>query len=143
MIILERSSSGRIKIGDLFAQLIKLGKLSLDDYLIGLEETFALAEELIIDIPMIWDYLVNIILKLICEDVLPLKRLHAVCGSLIENGHIKKLLSCLFKAIILENGPRYLSNIWQVSGLQLTDFMPNTEVNDFIKNNVSFITMSK
>lgn len=59
--ILERSKTARLQTGLLFATLIKRGTLPLQDYCSGLEEVLAQVDDLIIDIPKIWDYLAEIL----------------------------------------------------------------------------------
>lgn len=59
--ILERSKRARLQTGMLFAKLIERGTLPLQDYCTGLEEVLAQVDDLIIDIPKIWDYLAEIL----------------------------------------------------------------------------------
>lgn len=63
MDILERSKTARLQTGLLFATLIKRGTLPLDDYCTGLDELLSQVDDLIIDIPKIWDYLAEILRK--------------------------------------------------------------------------------
>jgi hypothetical protein len=53
--------TARVRTGILFAKLINLGTLPLEDYCIGLEEVLSQVNELTIDIPMIWNYLAEIL----------------------------------------------------------------------------------
>lgn len=61
--MLERSKTARLKCGELFAKLIKMESLSVEAYLKALEEVLSQVDELIIDIPKLWDYLPEIICK--------------------------------------------------------------------------------
>lgn len=74
---------------------------------------------------------------LICEEVLPLNRLNKSFEILIGQDQAARLLAPLFKQVISEKGPNFLQSIWQASGLQLTDFMPASQVDSFVKDNVS------
>ncbi|KAJ8913562.1 hypothetical protein NQ315_017113 [Exocentrus adspersus] len=133
--VLELSHQARTKTGSLFAKLVKWGRIQLEDYCAGLEGILAQADDLKIDIPKIWDYLAEILVYSICEEVMPLGRLHKSFQILISQGQAAKLLTPLFKLVVSERGPNFLQNIWQVSGLQLTDFMSGSQVDSFVKDN--------
>ncbi|KAJ8985508.1 hypothetical protein NQ317_015052 [Molorchus minor] len=133
--VLEKSQQARLKTGGLFAKLIKSGKIPLEDYCTGLEEIFLQAEDLQIDVPKIWDYLAEILVNLVCEEVLPLSRLYKSFQPLIKQDRAVEVLVPLFKFVVTEVGPNFLQNIWQVSGLQLTDFMPASQIKSFIEDN--------
>nr|XP_022920525.1 eukaryotic translation initiation factor 4 gamma 3 isoform X3 [Onthophagus taurus] len=132
-IVLERSTTARVKLSGFYAQLIKMNRLSLDQYCMGLEDVLSQADDLTIDIPMIWDYLGEIIASLLYENTLPLKRLHQSFNVLISQGHAAKLLATTFKLVMTEKGPNFLAAMWNSSELSLSDFMPSENVNDFIK----------
>lgn len=59
--VLEKSQQARSKTGNLFAQLVKSGRIQLEDYCTGLEVILSQAYDLKIDIPKIWDYLAEIL----------------------------------------------------------------------------------
>ncbi|RZC05037.1 eukaryotic translation initiation factor 4 gamma 3-like, partial [Asbolus verrucosus] len=133
--VLERSMTARTRTGILFAKLINLGTLPLKDYCTGLEEVLSQVDDLIIDIPMIWDYLAEILVHLICEEALHLARLHKSCERIINQGHGSKLLASLFKLVVSEKGPNFLTSCWRASGLSLDNFMDPSQVDSFVKDN--------
>nr|CAH7761946.1 unnamed protein product [Callosobruchus chinensis] len=133
--VLEKSSQARIKTGLLFAMLVKKGNISLDDYCLGIEEIFAQADDLKIDIPKIWDYLAEVLVEALCEEALPLVRLHKSIAVLVEQKQATKILAPLFKLVVTKKGPNFLQNIFTTSGLQLTDFMNSAEVDPFVEGN--------
>jgi translation initiation factor 4G len=133
--VLERSMTARVRTGILFAKLINLGTLPLEDYCIGLEEVLSQVNELTIDIPMIWNYLAEILVHLICEEALSLNRLHKSCELIINQGHASKLLGALFKLVVSEKGPNFLNSCWRASGLNLVDFMKPNQAETFLKDN--------
>ncbi|CAH1141154.1 unnamed protein product [Phyllotreta striolata] len=133
--ILEKSQDTRLKTGSLFAKLILQGKISLDDYCTGLEELFWQADDLKIDIPKIWDYLAEILVDSIIEEALPLKSLHKTASVLIKQKQCDKLLVSLFKLVISNKGTNCLQTLWQLSHLQVSDFMDASQVDAFIKDN--------
>ncbi|XP_044267926.1 eukaryotic translation initiation factor 4 gamma 1-like isoform X3 [Tribolium madens] len=133
--VLERSSTARLRTGKLFADLINSGTLPLEDYCKGLENLLSEVDDLTIDIPMIWNYLGEILVHLICEEALSINRLHKSCELIIEQGHGAKLLGALFKLVVSEKGPNFLTSCWQASGLSLESFMNQSQVESFIKDN--------
>ncbi|XP_072375280.1 eukaryotic translation initiation factor 4 gamma 3-like isoform X1 [Diabrotica undecimpunctata] len=133
--VLEKSQQVRLKTGALFAKLVGMGKISVEDYCQGLEELLSQADDLRIDIPKLWDYLAEILVDLITEQVVPLKRLHKSFSILIELNQADKLLAPLFKLIISNKGSHFLHSQWQLSGLQLVDFMDTAQIESFINDN--------
>lgn len=48
-----------------------------------------------------------------------------------------KFLGPLFKMLVTDKGPGFLENLWNASGLNMTDLVPANCVDDFFKENVS------
>ncbi|KAF5303054.1 hypothetical protein FQR65_LT08383 [Abscondita terminalis] len=136
MCVLDRSQTARVKAGTLFAHLIKSETLSLQDYCFGLEIFLGEAEELIIDIPMVWVYVAELIVPVLCEKVITFRDLLKPFEGLISNGHASKVLTTIFKTIIQELSPKFLQSSWNSSGLKFSHFMHESEVEAFLKNNV-------
>lgn len=75
---------------------------------------------------------------MISEEALPLNRLFELSKKLINESDISKLLACLFKLIVIKKGAGFLQQLWQRSGLRLTDFLESSDINSFITGNVSY-----
>ncbi|XP_063903275.1 eukaryotic translation initiation factor 4 gamma 1-like isoform X2 [Zophobas morio] len=133
--VLERSQTARLRTGMLFAKLIKIGTLPLEVYCKALEDVLNHVDELTIDIPMIWTYLAEILVHLICEEALSMHRLHQSCPVIIKQGHGPKLLGTLFKLVVSKKGPNFLISCWQTSGLRVESFMDIKQVNSFLREN--------
>lgn len=136
--VLEVSTTARKKVGILFTLLIKNNILTFDDYSKSLKELLSYADDLIIDIPKLWDCLAEMIVPLITEDVLSLDRLASCMDILVAQNHSHKLLAQLLKQLYADKGPGYVMEIWRTSGVSFTDFMAADYVNSFIKDNVSY-----
>lgn len=137
--VLERSASTRRKAGKLFAHLVKSQVLGNEELTKALREVLSQADDLIIDIPKLWDYLAEMILPLVTDGVVPLDRLRVCADVLIPQGHAHKLLTQLLKQLVADNGPNYVVDLWQSSGVRFTDFMPADSVDSYIKDHVSSI----
>lgn len=135
--VLDCSSTARNKAGKLFAYLVKNQALLLEDYCKSLKELLKSAEDLVIDIPMLWDYLAETIVPLITEDVLSLERLANCMDILVTQKLSHKLLAQLLKNLYTEKGRNYVVELWRSSGVSFTNFMAADLVNSFIKDNVS------
>ncbi|CAH1972490.1 unnamed protein product [Acanthoscelides obtectus] len=133
--VLEKSSQARLATGLLFTRLVKQGNISLNDYCSGLEDIFAQVDDLKIDIPKIWDYLAEILVEGLCEEALPLNRLHKSIAALIEQRQATNILAPLFRLVVSKKGPNFLQQIFKTSGLQLTDFMNSSDVDSFVQSN--------
>ena len=59
--VLERSTTGRKKVGHLLGQLLKRNILLRKQFDVGLKSVLQLAEILLVDIPKFWDYLGELI----------------------------------------------------------------------------------
>ncbi|CAH1130191.1 unnamed protein product [Ceutorhynchus assimilis] len=133
--ILEKSQSTRLKTGELFAKLIKAGSISVDVFAKGFEELLGVWEDLVIDIPQIWQYFAEDLVALLLEEVMPFPRLQKLLDSLIQVNVAKKLLKSLFDLVIKEKGSKFLQASWQASGMELSSFMPSEDVVPFVQEN--------
>lgn len=139
--VLDNTTVARNKLGKLFAYMIKNQMLTLDIYCKSLKELLSDADDLVIDIPKLWDYLAEMIVPLITEDVLTLDRLCNCMSVLLAHQHAHKLLAQLLKQLYTEKGHSYVVDLWQSSGVSFTNFMPADHVNSFIKENVSILLL--
>lgn len=53
----------RVKTSQLFAKLLQLETISLEDFSTGLQETLEAADDMVIDIPMFWQYMAEMLCK--------------------------------------------------------------------------------
>ncbi|XP_074031198.1 eukaryotic translation initiation factor 4 gamma 3-like [Leptinotarsa decemlineata] len=133
--VIEKKQHYRLKTGLLFANLLRSEKIQLNDYINGLKEVLPQADDLKIDIPKIWDCLAELLVDVICEEVLPLRELHSCCHVLIEQKQADKLLAPLFKLMVSRKGPMFLSSIWKQSNLRVEDFVSDNVTAGFIQDN--------
>jgi hypothetical protein len=82
---LERSRQARQHTGALLHHLIKNRVLSNSQYVEGLRSVLAIAEEMVLDIPRIWQYLGELISPMVDEGAgLPLASLRNACQPLLD-----------------------------------------------------------
>ncbi|CAH0558222.1 unnamed protein product [Brassicogethes aeneus] len=131
--ILEKTRPARVKTGELLANLIKLDTVSLESFSTGLQETFDIADDMVIDIPMFWQYLAEILHSLICMEVLPLTRLHKMLEGLGQDHHYR-FVGTLLLTVAEAKGQGFLKSLWQVSQLRLTDVTGGKEPESFVRD---------
>ncbi|XP_019761399.2 eukaryotic translation initiation factor 4 gamma 3 isoform X1 [Dendroctonus ponderosae] len=137
---LEISLACRMKTGELMATLISAGKMTLEDFFKGFGELLGLWEDLIIDVPQIWQYLAEDLVCLVLREVLTIQSLKKLLEILIERNVSIKLLKPLFALVVKEKGPNFLHKIFLQSGLKLSDFMQESDVGPFVQqNNLEFL----
>lgn len=61
---------------------------------------------------------------------------NALDSSQLKMG--KKFLHCFLTYCTREVGPSFTHSIWKKFNMRWSDYMPDNEVSDFIKSNVSF-----
>lgn len=135
--VIERSDQMRLKTGKLIARLVTLNVVSSDVVVEALKEVLSQADDLVIDIPKLWDYLPLMILPLVTENVLTLKRLVACKSVFNDHRFMPELLAELLKHLVKDNGANYVFDLWRTSGVQFTDFL-TADVDNYVKQHVSY-----
>ncbi|XP_044726466.1 eukaryotic translation initiation factor 4 gamma 1-like isoform X3 [Chrysoperla carnea] len=136
---IEKSSTARKNTGNLVAVLCQRGLITQKAVCTGLQSLLEVVEDLIIDLPKIWDYLSELVVPLLAEGVLSLKVLREVAfscaGFIQQEDYPGKLLVHLCNSLSKDKGPSFPRKLWLDSGLQFSDFVPNHKVSSFIKDN--------
>jgi len=130
--VLEKTSQGRQMVGQLLHDLVKTGKLNVEQYIQGLTEVIELAEEFEIDIPRIWQCLGELIGPMVQGGSVPLSFLRQVVKP------IPKKAARLLAEILL-NAAEHLGRVdvgaqWQAAGLKWEEFLtPDQDLDEFIE----------
>ncbi|BFZ23990.1 hypothetical protein BsWGS_27026 [Bradybaena similaris] len=132
--VLERSTKDRAHTGQFFHEMVKHGLLPMDIYLKGLADVLQYAEDIVIDIPMMWSYLAQIILPMLIGGSLQWASLPDVLKPYLGG----KGSAILVVEILLQArekvGEDEVTLMWQTSGLTWTAFLPAEEVDRFLKD---------
>lgn len=62
--VLERSPTSRKRVGHLLGQLLKKNVLLRKQFEVGLKSVLQIADDVVVDIPKIWDYLGELLGKI-------------------------------------------------------------------------------
>ncbi|XP_033168040.1 eukaryotic translation initiation factor 4 gamma 3 isoform X3 [Drosophila mauritiana] len=118
------------------SQLIQQNYLSADHLRLAYNEFTVYANDLIVDIPELWLYILQFAGPLIVKKILTISDLWN--NNLKENSPsnvAKKFLKTYLMYCTHEVGPSFARNMWIKFNLKWSDFMPESEVADFIKFN--------
>lgn len=81
----ERTSVARHHTGAMLHHLVHSGVLSLSNYIEGLHDLLSGADDMVIDVPRIWQYIAELISPMILDDEseIPLEFLRRACSPLL------------------------------------------------------------
>ncbi|XP_043947144.1 eukaryotic translation initiation factor 4 gamma 3 isoform X2 [Drosophila biarmipes] len=117
-------------------QLIQQNYISVDHFRLAYNEFSEYANDLIVDIPELWLYILQFAGPLIVKKILTLsdvwnKNLKDNSPSSVA----KKFLKTYLIYCTQDVGPKFARSMWSKFNLKWSDFMPESEVSDFIKSN--------
>ncbi|XP_033113712.1 eukaryotic translation initiation factor 4 gamma 3-like isoform X2 [Anneissia japonica] len=131
---LERTDQARKDAGELLNELVNGKLITTASYNKGFEGILEFAEDMAIDIPLIWKYLAQIISPAISGGSMNLQNLVSLLEPIKAIGKSGHLLAEVLKAQVKEVGAALVSEKWAASGLQLQQFLnPGEDVKDFIE----------
>ncbi|GFY43048.1 eukaryotic translation initiation factor 4 gamma 3 [Trichonephila inaurata madagascariensis] len=141
--VLERSSQARYSLGQLLYSLLKKKIITFDQYKNGFTEVLNMIDEYSLDIPLIWDYMGEILEPMVEDSEFPLRLIKDVLHICIPSETAGKLVSAILHCAAKRKGTIKLGEVWRESGLQWTDFLGNeTNVGEFIKKHKLEFTVS-
>ncbi|KAH8361311.1 hypothetical protein KR084_008913, partial [Drosophila pseudotakahashii] len=118
------------------SQLIQQNYISVDHFRLAYNEFSEYANDLIVDIPELWLYILQFAGPLIVKKILTVSDLWN--KNLKDNSPsnvAKKFLKTYLIYCTQEVGPNFARSMWIKFNLKWSDFMPESEVPDFIESN--------
>ncbi|GFU09861.1 eukaryotic translation initiation factor 4 gamma 3 [Nephila pilipes] len=141
--VLERSSQARYSLGQLLYSLLKKKIITFDQYKNGFTEVLNMIDEYSLDIPLIWDYMGEILEPMVEDSEFPLRLIKDVLQICIPSETAGKLVSAILHCAAKKKGTIKLGEVWRESGLQWTDFLgSDTNVNEFVQKHKLEFTVS-
>jgi len=141
-IVLEGSDKARSLTGTLLSQLVKKHMLTERQYLAGLNTLLEIAEDLLVDIPKLWDFMAQIVAPVLSSEILGLKILKESASSAnLSTGELgKRCAAGKYAAAVVhemgKSGHTGVAKMWRESGLHWSDFLtPDTSVEEFLLSN--------
>lgn len=142
--VLERSSQTRYLLGQLLYSLVKKEIVSLEQYKKGLSGVLENIDDYAVDIPLIWEYMGDILEPMTEDNKFQLTFLKDVLEPCIPSETAGKLVSAVLHCAAKKKGTIKLGEIWKNSGLQWSDFLGSSvSINEFISKNKLEFTVSQ
>jgi len=140
--VLEGSDKARSVTGTLLSQLVKKHMVTEKQYLEGLNVLLSMAEDLLVDIPKLWDFMAQIVAPVLSAGNLGLKILKDSSSTAnLHSGELgERCAAGKYAAAVLhemgKSGHIAVAKMWRESGLQWSDFLtPDTNVEEFLLSN--------
>lgn len=115
--------------------LIFTNTISVDNFLTGIKDIFEGAPDLFIDIPMLYDNLGKIVAPLIEKKHITLQHIFRLCENIISSNQGNLLLKAIINELKESMGPSFVKAKWQESGLQLSQWMDESQVAKWLVDN--------
>ncbi|XP_054004810.1 eukaryotic translation initiation factor 4 gamma 3-like isoform X2 [Hylaeus anthracinus] len=115
----EKSPTDRMYVSQLISHLISQNIMSLQQFRSGFIEILEDVEDLSLDIPKLWLYLVEILSHPLETEVIPLSELKPVFDNLRGRGYVGRFLGELLPKLSQNKGSKWTAEKWDQSGLQL------------------------
>ncbi|XP_071454383.1 eukaryotic translation initiation factor 4 gamma 1-like [Hetaerina americana] len=152
--VLELSPPVRTSLGKFMIYLINEQLISKQLFVDALNKLLVQAEDMLIDVPKFWDYIADILVVLLEEEVLPMSVLRELTSHLQESKLSGPLVLACLNLLFKNKGHMWISEKWKASSLQWKDLMAPEDVDSFVKKhsleyvmggsgNVVFSTSSK
>ncbi|KAH8269791.1 hypothetical protein KR018_006620 [Drosophila ironensis] len=117
-------------------QLIQQNYISVDHFRLAYNEFSDCANDLIVDIPELWLYILQFVGPLIVKNILTVSDLwNTKLKDNSPSNVAKKFLKTYLTYCTREVGPNFTRSMWIKFKMQWSDFMPANEVKDFIESN--------
>ncbi|XP_072039724.1 eukaryotic translation initiation factor 4 gamma 1-like [Amphiura filiformis] len=116
----------------------------MQQYLQGLHEVLEFAEDMAIDIPLIWEFLGELMGSMIQDKRQPIDYLGKALEPVKPSGKAGVLLAEILRTAEKNIGAEDLNDLWQSTGLTWDQFVPSDEnVLDFVKSEKLEFTLWK
>ncbi|XP_034938150.1 eukaryotic translation initiation factor 4 gamma 3-like isoform X2 [Chelonus insularis] len=127
--VLDRSTVVRQRFSILLAHMINENFIPLSLFQSEYKQIIEGADELVIDIPMCWAYFAEILSELLVANAHPFSELKQTVDILKTAGTCGKLLGELFNILSKDQGPKWVIDKWDQSGLQWSDLLDSEQEN--------------
>lgn len=131
--VLERTLENRQQIGKFLSTLIIKHVILRKQFESGLGALMECVGDVVVDIPMLWDYLGEILAPMFLSNTLPLSFL-STCGPPVVEGYPGKYLAGVLRAVAVQENESRAAELWKTSGLELANFVHIDDIPAFVKS---------
>nr|CAH0113662.1 unnamed protein product [Daphnia galeata] len=141
--VLEHNKKERRATGTLLKEMVKRKLFDSSDILEGFTELLQSAEDFIVDIPKLWEYVAELVEPLFEEGVINLNFLPQLSMTL-NSSMAAHFVAAVLKALVKEQGVAGAEKMFIISNVQLTSILPsNVDPNAFLAQHTELDFLSK
>lgn len=135
MFVLEHNRTERRSTGTLFKEMIKRRLFNSNDIANGFNEVLQCAEDFIVDIPMLWEYLAEMVEPVFEDGVVNFNFLGQLSSPL--GSYATKLVAAILRELVkAQGGAAGAERIWTMSNVSLASVLPpGVDPNAFVSQN--------
>nr|CAH0113663.1 unnamed protein product [Daphnia galeata] len=122
--VLEHNKKERRATGTLLKEMVKRKLFHSSDILDGFTELLQSAEDFIVDIPKLWEYVAELVVPLFEEDVINLNFLPQL-SSILNSSMVANFVAAVLKELVKEQGVAGAERILIMSNVPLTSVLPS------------------
>ncbi|KAJ0183840.1 hypothetical protein K1T71_000263 [Dendrolimus kikuchii] len=134
-IALQKAPKDVALIAKLLMQFVSMGIITPENLLAGMRETFEIAPDLHIDIPMLYEFLGKFVAPHIEKKHITFAQIFKLCEVIISFKHGHLFLKAVMKEMIESMGPTFVKNKWLESEMQLSDWIRGVQVSKWLEDN--------
>ncbi|XP_057324764.1 uncharacterized protein LOC130667298 [Microplitis mediator] len=132
---LERTSIVRRRYSSLLSHMIEKKMVTLSLFQAEYEKFIEIADELVIDVPLCWEYFAEMLSEMLVSGTHPFTELKQTLSVLKNTGNCGKLLGALLSMLGKSKGFEWVIDKWDKSGLMWSDLVDTQleAIDDIIK----------
>jgi len=138
--VLENDRVQRKATGAIFKELLKRRFIRSDDMQEGLTELLQSAEDFIVDIPKLWEYVAELVEPIFNDGVVPLVFMKPL-SSLVDSSLVPNFIAATLKELVKTQGSEAaVEKIFLASNLRLSGLLPDelTQPRSLVSINFNF-----
>ncbi|GBM60304.1 Eukaryotic translation initiation factor 4 gamma 3 [Araneus ventricosus] len=121
--VLEQSSQARYSLGQLLSSLLKKKIITFEQYKKGFAGVLEKINDYALGIPLIWDYMGEILEPMIEDTETPFKLLKEVLQPCVPSEKAGTLVSSILRCAAKRKGTIKVGKVWRESGVEWTDII--------------------
>jgi len=128
--------------GELLAALVTSKRITVEQFLRGLEDLLMIVPDLQVDVPKIWDYIGTVLSPLVLSHVVTLRQLCDTCQSPgVAPADTPTLLAHVLSACMEKQDKDSVQRLWQNSGISWSHLVPPSSLQKFLNDmNLGFLS---
>lgn len=134
-IAIEKAPKAFGMVAKSLLHLVATNTISVENFVAGMKSTLECAPDLYIDIPMLYDNLGKLLAPQIEKKHITFLQLYRLCEAIISANQGHQFLKAVIKELKEIMGPSFVKSKWHESGLQLSQWMEETQVAKWIEDN--------